>query len=70
MYKENKRESVFKKIGGVVHVIGKAKMVGVRVWIMTLQVVQAKKATQPADEETCESDVVGLEIHATDLVAH
>ena len=35
MYKGNKRELVLKEIGGVVHIIGEAKVVGVRVWAMT-----------------------------------
>ena len=36
MYKGNKRESVFKEVWWVVCIIREAKVVGVRVWIMTL----------------------------------
>ena len=36
MYKGNKRESVLKEVGGVVCIIGEAKVVGVRVWAMTV----------------------------------
>ena len=35
MYKGNKRESVFKEVWWVVHIMREAKVVGVRVWIMT-----------------------------------
>ena len=34
-----RKESVLKEVGGVVHIIGEAKIVGVRVWIMTCGVV-------------------------------
>ena len=36
MYKGNKRESVLKEIGGVVCIVGEAKVVRVRVWAMTV----------------------------------
>ena len=35
MYKGNKRESVLKEVWWVVRIIREAKVVGVRVWIMT-----------------------------------
>ena len=35
MYKGSKRESVLKEVGGVVRIVGEAKIVGVRVWAMT-----------------------------------
>ena len=36
MYKGNKRESVLKEVWWVVCIIREAKVVGVRVWIMTM----------------------------------
>ena len=35
MYKGNKRESVLKEVWWVVRIVREAKVVGVRVWIMT-----------------------------------
>ena len=35
MYKGNKRESVLEEVWWVVRIIREAKVVGVRVWIMT-----------------------------------
>ena len=35
IYDEKKRELVLKEVGGVVCIVGEAKIVGVRVWIMT-----------------------------------
>ena len=41
MYKGNKRESVLKEVWWVARIVREAKVVGVRVWIMTSHVQMA-----------------------------
>ena len=47
MYKGNKRESVLKEVWWVVRIVREAKVVGVRVWIMTLMQRDDKKVLHP-----------------------
>ena len=45
MYKGNRRESVLKEVWWVVHIMREAKVVGVRVWIMTNDTLGHKEVT-------------------------
>ena len=53
MYKGNKRESVLEEVWWVVRIIREAKVVGVRVWIMTR--VAGSEEVDPNDPKFLES---------------